>query len=388
MRVLDVNYQTSGAQGSAALGSFNVPALLIQGETYTLRIPVSWSFISRIWEGVYDWKKTDHFTFSVRLPGYEEQLLHFVSATAAGLSGVREGTYIFNVRLGPRIDDIMGIDLPLGSVMLYFRVEGFAYYESIWPWNPPMYGPAESSEVGVRVEVVSGAPICSFVPSTTRGQAPLYVEFTDTSQGPEQGPITAWAWDFGDDGTSYQRDPTHTFRTPGTYTVTLTVTNKYGSDSASVSITVLEAGVMPIFHQQSYCPSAVDVDEPFTPLLVITNQGGAGNIFVNYMVEGKVHSIIDSVSIGAYGTYNVPMTSHTIDWYLGYRPEETRYVDIIFQTGPVGKTATGQFPVRIYVSVGPGPGPGPGWLSQYWPFLIGGGLMVVGGGAYLLTRRK
>lgn len=46
------------------------------------------------------------------------------------------------------------------------------------------------------------------------------------------------AWDFGDGDTSSQRVTTHTFDQPGTYTVTATVTNEAGTDSAPCLVTV------------------------------------------------------------------------------------------------------------------------------------------------------
>ena len=61
----------------------------------------------------------------------------------------------------------------------------------------------------------------------TSGTSPLQVGFTDVSSGSP----TSWAWDFGDGGTSAQRNPTHTYSTAGSYTVTLTVTNAVGSDT-------------------------------------------------------------------------------------------------------------------------------------------------------------
>lgn len=41
-------------------------------------------------------------------------------------------------------------------------------------------------------------------------------------------PIASWAWDFGDGGTSTQRNPLHTFAQPGNYTISLTVTDSTG----------------------------------------------------------------------------------------------------------------------------------------------------------------
>ncbi len=54
----------------------------------------------------------------------------------------------------------------------------------------------------------------------------LLVEFIDNSYYEP----TDWLWDFGGTGTSAEKDPEHTF--PGTYTVCLTVSNAYASDTA------------------------------------------------------------------------------------------------------------------------------------------------------------
>ena len=87
-------------------------------------------------------------------------------------------------------------------------------------------GEQKSDEV--TVELVSGdTPIASFTASTTSGSAPLTVNFTDQSSN---GP-TSWLWNFGDGGTSTQQNPEHTYDNAGFYTVNLTVTNSYGSDT-------------------------------------------------------------------------------------------------------------------------------------------------------------
>lgn len=46
--------------------------------------------------------------------------------------------------------------------------------------------------------------------------------FTDNSIS-TQGTITNWGWQFGDGGVSTSQNPTHTYASPGTYTVTLTI---------------------------------------------------------------------------------------------------------------------------------------------------------------------
>jgi PKD repeat protein len=53
--------------------------------------------------------------------------------------------------------------------------------------------------------------------------------FVDTS---DANPME-WSWNFGDGKSSMVRNPTHTYEKPGTYTITLTVSNSAGSSTAS-----------------------------------------------------------------------------------------------------------------------------------------------------------
>lgn len=71
----------------------------------------------------------------------------------------------------------------------------------------------------------SSLPISNFSGSPTSGASPLTVSFMDLSTG---GP-TSWLWDFGDDGSSTEQNPEHTYYSPGDYEVSLTSTNAEGS---------------------------------------------------------------------------------------------------------------------------------------------------------------
>ena len=71
-----------------------------------------------------------------------------------------------------------------------------------------------------------GTLIANFTGTPTSGAVPLTVTFTDQSIG-----ATSWSWNFGDTGTSTDKNPVHTYNTVGTYTVSLTVYNVSGSDS-------------------------------------------------------------------------------------------------------------------------------------------------------------
>ena len=70
-------------------------------------------------------------------------------------------------------------------------------------------------------------PTASFTGSPTSGAGPLTVNFTDQSTGNP----TSWSWNFGDGGTSTQKNPSHTYTAPNTYSVTLTASNAGGSNT-------------------------------------------------------------------------------------------------------------------------------------------------------------
>ena len=69
------------------------------------------------------------------------------------------------------------------------------------------------------------APVAAMKADVRSGFAPLTVKFSDDSKM-----ATSWAWDFGDGGTSTEKNPTHTFATVGKYTVKLTATNEIGAN--------------------------------------------------------------------------------------------------------------------------------------------------------------
>jgi vibriolysin len=78
--------------------------------------------------------------------------------------------------------------------------------------------------VGITL-VCPGPPTADFSAYPLSGGVPLTPTFTDLSLGP-----TSWSWQFGDGGTSTLENPTHTYNSMGTFTVTLTVVNPFGSD--------------------------------------------------------------------------------------------------------------------------------------------------------------
>ncbi|MFH0783000.1 MAG: PKD domain-containing protein [Pseudomonadota bacterium] len=74
----------------------------------------------------------------------------------------------------------------------------------------------------------------NFTAYPQQGTAPLSVKFTNTSTGN----ITSYSWDFGDQYSSNDPSPNHTFENWGVFQVTLKVSGSTGDDSKSAWVTV------------------------------------------------------------------------------------------------------------------------------------------------------
>jgi PKD repeat protein len=102
------------------------------------------------------------------------------------------------------------------------------------------------SNTATRTDLVTAtpppAPTADLSASPTSGGAPLDVAFSDRSSGDPTG----WSWDFGDGTTSTAQNPLHTYSSPGSYTVSLTVTNAGGSDTATKPDYIVAVAVDPV----------------------------------------------------------------------------------------------------------------------------------------------
>ena len=103
------------------------------------------------------------------------------------------------------------------------------------------YGSDDEVKVGYVTVTAPPPPVADFTGTPVSGEYPLTVDFTDLSANSP----TSWDWDFGDGvGTSTMQNPSYTYDAVGTYTVSLTATNVYGSDTETKIgyITVTEPG--------------------------------------------------------------------------------------------------------------------------------------------------
>jgi PKD repeat protein len=68
-------------------------------------------------------------------------------------------------------------------------------------------------------------PAADFSADRYRGPAPFTMHFSNRTEGEVDG----WHWDFGDGQTSSEKNPSHTYTTPGAHSVSLTATGSQGA---------------------------------------------------------------------------------------------------------------------------------------------------------------
>ncbi len=152
-----------------------------------------------------------------------------------------------------------------------FTAQGYSFLNGEFDDDP---NPAnDKAATTTTVSATPNSPVAAFTYSPAAPTTGLPVMFTDASTG---GAPDTWAWDFGDGSTSTDQNPSHTFATADTFTVSLTVSNSGGSDSASMDITV-EAGS--VFNEAYFIPAAAlaaGLEGAFFQTDVDINNAGAG----------------------------------------------------------------------------------------------------------------
>ncbi len=90
------------------------------------------------------------------------------------------------------------------------------------------FGAATPTDRGASVFRIVWTGVVDFTAEAASGPAPVGVQFRDASNVPA---AAAWHWEFGDGGTSDEREPVHVYPVAGTYDVRLTVTGAPGAVS-------------------------------------------------------------------------------------------------------------------------------------------------------------
>jgi len=115
-----------------------------------------------------------------------------------------------------------------GPVDLEMGPDGTIYYVAF-----------SSGEIGrIRWGTGSQPPVAKAAAIPTSGYSALTVNFSSAGSADPEGSALTYFWDFGDNGTSTEFDPTYTYKIEGKYDITLIATNDHG-DGAVCSDTLV-----------------------------------------------------------------------------------------------------------------------------------------------------
>lgn len=142
---------------------------------------------------------------------------------------------------------------------------------------------------------VPAPPVANFqadVTTTCTGE----VQFTDLSTNVP----TSWLWDFGDGGSSTQQNPLYIYTTAGTYTVQLTATNTYGSNSVTFT-------------------SYITITKPAAPTTTGASICGSGSITLTASGSNTLNWYDDSLGTNLLATgtsYTTPTLTTTTSYFV------------------------------------------------------------------------
>jgi len=144
------------------------------------------------------------------------------------------------------------------------------------------------------------------------------IEFIDNSLNNP----TEWLWDFGDETESTEQNPTHFYESNGTYNVSLTVTNAYGTNSLTIE-------------------NAVIINMPIEPTINPIQACSNTNFEIDLNLEGEAYwynqtTDYTPVHIGNYWEHNAITETET--YYL-----REVYTGETFNVGETNNTTEGGY---------------------------------------------
>jgi len=165
--------------------------------------------------------------------------------------------------------------------------------------------------------------------------------FNGTASSDNVG-ISAYTWTFDDGGprTLAEAEPVYVFQVPGSYTVTLNVTDLEGNwDTDSVTITVIEDPTPPDIRVVFYTTVYVGETATFNASRSFDVQTGVANVSWNFTYDGE--------EVTEYGT--------VLEWEFG---AEGDYVISLTVTNRAGMSNTTTLSLAVQQK--------PTWIEEHW----------------------
>ena len=146
------------------------------------------------------------------------------------------------------------------------------------------------SSVNDTVDILfNPPPTISFTSDTSALCVPGTIRFFDNSvTGNPNDPITMWDWSFGDGTTSTDMNPAHSYTSPFTYPVTLTIITSGGCTNNNLSTPLIINGHP--FPNAAFSVNSTDLNLPYD-ILTCSNQSTGTNTYNWSFGDGETSSL-------------------------------------------------------------------------------------------------
>lgn len=149
--------------------------------------------------------------------------------------------------------------------------------------------------------------------------APVPVNFTDNSIGPD---VVRWFWDFGDGGTSTQKNPTHNYSVAGIYSVKLVIENSTGCRDSMLLQNAISAGV---FTADFNAPTNICLGKPAS-LINTSSPAALLDSTRWYFGDGTTSEVLNPTkAYGALGTYTI----NQISYFGACKASTTKTIEVV-----------------------------------------------------------
>jgi gliding motility-associated-like protein len=153
------------------------------------------------------------------------------------------------------------------------------------------------------VNIITQPPVDFKAVDSTSCNTPFTVQFNDISPPG----ATGWLWDFGDGGSSNQKNPSHTYNTPGDHTVTLTITLPGGCSNTISKPAYIK--IRPVTLDIKNAPTGGCVPYSYTPQVEIISVDAITSYAWDMGEAGGTYSTASPThTYNNPGNYNISLT--------------------------------------------------------------------------------
>jgi gliding motility-associated-like protein len=149
-------------------------------------------------------------------------------------------------------------------------------------------------------------PVMAAGSNGTLSCIPTPITFFDNSlTGNPNDPITNWNWNFGDGTTSTSQNPNHVYTTPGTYSITLTVSTGGGcTNNTNSAPIVVSAYPFPV---ASFTVNQTEFNLPYDELICTNLSTGAVSYNWSFGDGGTSTAVHPHYTYSTVGFYNIQL---------------------------------------------------------------------------------